>query len=208
MVDGRAAGIAVGAPPSLDRPGPAAARTIPFPQELPMEPTDTSADEPRQGVATNVVEAVVAFLVLAMGVVVIQGSWSLGSRWTSDGPGSGYFPFYIGIILCIAGAGTMVQAIFSKNRNREIFVDRVQLRRVLSVLVPALIYVLAVQFVGLYVASAVYIALFMIVLGEYSKVKSIITAVVVNVVFFMMFEVWFKVPLFKGSLDPLRFLGY
>ena len=173
-----------------------------------MEPTDTSADEPRQGVATNVVEAVVAFLVLAMGVVVIQGSWSLGSRWTSDGPGSGYFPFYIGIILCIAGASTMVQAIFSKNRNREIFVDRVQLRRVLSVLVPALIYVLAVQFVGLYVASAVYIALFMIVLGEYSKVKSIITAVVVNVVFFMMFEVWFKVPLHKGVLNPLGFLGY
>ena len=45
----------------------------------------------------------------------------------------------------------------------------------LSVLLPALVYVLAVQLVGLYVASAVYIALFMIVLGKYSRVKSIIT---------------------------------
>ncbi|MEO7391467.1 MAG: tripartite tricarboxylate transporter TctB family protein [Ramlibacter sp.] len=173
-----------------------------------MESTDPSIDGPRQGVATNIVEAVVAFLILVMGVVVIQGSWSLGSRWTSDGPGSGYFPFYIGIILCIAGSGTLFQAIFSKKRNTEIFVDRVQLRRVLSVLLPALVYVLAIQFVGLYVASAIYIALFMIVLGEYSRVKSIVTAVVVNTVFFLMFEVWFKVPLFKGSLDPLRFLGY
>ena len=25
---------------------------------------------------------------------------------------------------------------------------------------------------------------------------------------FLMFEVWFKVPLFKGALQPLRFLGY
>ncbi|MEO5669856.1 MAG: tripartite tricarboxylate transporter TctB family protein [Ramlibacter sp.] len=173
-----------------------------------MESTDPASDAPRSGVATNVVEAVVAFLIVALGVLVIQGSWSLGSRWTSDGPGSGYFPFYIGIILCIAGAGTMFQAIFSKKRNTDIFVDSEQLRRVLSVLIPALIYVGAVQFLGLYVASAIYIALFMIVLGKYSPVKSLITAVVVNVVFFMMFEVWFKVPLFKGSMDPLRFLGY
>ena len=26
--------------------------------------------------------------------------------------------------------------------------------------------------------------------------------------FFLMFEVWFKVPLYKGLLDPLGFLGY
>jgi hypothetical protein len=177
-------------------------------QEFSMEPNEPSSGEARTGVATYVVEAVVAFLVLVMGLVVIQGSWSLGSRWTSDGPGSGYFPFYIGLILCISGIGTMVQALFGKNRKTEIFVDREQLRRVLSVLLPALVYVLAVQFVGLYVASAVYIALFMIVLGHYSRVKSVITALVVMTLFFMMFEVWFKVPLFKGSLDPLRFLGY
>jgi hypothetical protein len=78
----------------------------------------------------------------------------------------------------------------------------------LSVLLPALVYVLAVQFVGLYVASAVYIALFMIILGKYSRVKSVITALAVNLLFFLMFEVWFKVPLFKGQFDPLAFLGY
>ena len=32
--------------------------------------------------------------------------------------------------------------------------------------------------------------------------------VAVSAVFFVMFEVWFKVPLFKGSLNPLGFLGY
>jgi hypothetical protein len=78
----------------------------------------------------------------------------------------------------------------------------------MSVLIPATVYVLAVQFLGLYVASAIYIALFMIILGKYSWVKSVVAALVVNTVFFLMFEVWFKVPLFKGSLDPLRFLGY
>jgi Tripartite tricarboxylate transporter TctB family len=173
-----------------------------------MEPIEQSGTGQRTGVATNVIEAIVAFLILVLGAVVIQGSWALGSGWTSDGPGSGYFPFYIGVLLCISGAGTLVQALFGKNKNTEIFVDSEQLKRVLSVLLPALVYVLAVQFVGLYVASAVYIALFMIILGKYSRVKSVITALAVNLLFFLMFEVWFKVPLFKGQFDPLAFLGY
>jgi Tripartite tricarboxylate transporter TctB family len=173
-----------------------------------MEPNEQANAVPRTGVPTYIVEAVVAVLIVLAGAVVIQGSWKLGSGWTSDGPGAGYFPFYIGAILCISGAGILVQTLLPKNRSHEIFVDSEQLKRVLSVLLPALIYVLVVQFIGLYVASALYIALFMIILGKYSKVKSVITALVVVVLFFMMFEVWFKVPLFKGMFDPLSFLGY
>ncbi|MGH8831028.1 MAG: tripartite tricarboxylate transporter TctB family protein [Polaromonas sp.] len=173
-----------------------------------MEPNEQSGAEHRTGVATNIVEAIVAFLIVIMGAIVIQGSRALGSGWTTDGPGSGYFPFYIGVILCVSGAGIIYQALLGKNKNTEVFVDNEQLKRVLSVLVPAVLYVLAVQLAGLYVASAVYIALFMIILGKYSRLKSIVTALAVIVLFFFMFEVWFKVPLFKGYLDPLRFLGY
>lgn len=172
-----------------------------------MESNEPAGAE-RTGVPTYIVEAVVAALVVVMGIVVVTGSRSLGSGWTTDGPGAGYFPFYIGVILCISGAGILYQALLGKKRNTEVFVDSEQLKRVLQVLVPAAIYVGAVQFIGLYVASAVYIALFMVFLGNYSWLKSVIIAVAVNALFFMMFEVWFKVPLFKGSLDPLRFLGY
>jgi hypothetical protein len=154
------------------------------------------------------VEAAVAALLLIMGVVAVVESQRLGAGWTSDGPASGYFPFYIGLILCIASAGTLVQALFGKKRNTEVFVDREQLRRVLVVLVPALFYVLAVQLVGIYVASAVYIACFMIFLGDFHPVKSIVAAVLINALFFAMFEIWFKVPLVKGAFDPLAFLGY
>ena len=81
-------------------------------------------------------------------------------------------------------------------------------KRVLTVLLPAAVYVLCVKFVGLYVASAIYIAIFMVWLGKYAWWKSIVVGVVINAFFFMMFEVWFKVPLFKGVLNPLGFLGY
>jgi hypothetical protein len=162
----------------------------------------------RTGAATNVVDAVVAVIIIFLGGLVIYGSRKLGSEWTSDGPGAGYFPFYIGLILSIAGAGVLYQALAGKKKNTEVFVDREQLGRVLSVLLPAGVYVLAIQFLGIYVASAIYITLFMVVLGKYAWVKSIAAALVVNAVFFMMFEVWFQVPLHKGSLDLLSGLGY
>ena len=173
-----------------------------------MEPTEDASSNTASAVATRTVELVVAALIFILGAIVVQGSRALGSGWTSDGPGAGYFPFYIGLILCIAALGVAFQAVVGKDKASGVFVDRTQIKQVLSVFLPALVYVGAVQFLGLYVASAIYIALFMIILGKFSPIKSGITGLVVTVVFFLMFEVWFKVPLFKGKLDPLSFLGY
>lgn len=162
-----------------------------------------------KGPATYLVEAVVAIGVTLLGLVVIYGSRELGAGWTSDGPGSGYFPFYIGLIMALSGAGIFFQALFSrKGRNTAVFVDGEQIKRVLSVLIPAGIYVFAVEFIGLYIASFIYIIMFMVILGKFSWFKSVISAFCVNALFFMMFEVWFKVPLYKGEFDLLSFLGY
>jgi hypothetical protein len=173
-----------------------------------MDQNLESSEGNRTGVATYVVEAVVAGALLLLGIVVAYTSWGLGAGWTSDGPGAGYFPFYIGLVICISGAGTLYHSLLGKNKNTEIFVDGEQLKRVLQVLVPAAIYVGAIQIFGIYVSSAVYIALFMVFLGKFSPLKAVIAAVLVNTVFFFMFEVWFKVPLFKGKIDLLSFLGY
>ena len=160
------------------------------------------------GVANNTMDAIVAAVLLVIGAVVVYEARKLGAGWSSDGPGAGYFPFYIGLIICISSLGLLYQSLIAKSRDRGAFVDRVQLRRVLSVLIPAAVYVLVTEFLGLYVASAIYIALFMIIMGKYSVLKSVLVSVITIAVFFGMFEVWFKVPLFKGSLAPLRFLGY
>ncbi len=173
-----------------------------------MEREDSIEAPPRSVVAVNVVEAAVAAVLLVIGGVVMWESHRLGASWTSDGPGSGYFPFYVGLMIVVASVGIFYQALLGKARNTEAFVDTVQLKRVMSVLLPALVYVFAVEFLGLYVASAIYIALFMVVLGKYSWLKSTVAAIAINTLLFFMFEVWFKVPLFKGLLDPLRALGY
>mgnify|MGYP003482480264 FL=1 len=170
---------------------------------------DNPHDEPvGTPVALNAtVDAITALIVAAIGLVAIWQARKLGAEWTSDGPGAGYFPFYIGLVLAVCGSVIFVQSLRARATS-EVFVDSVQGKRVLQVLVPSAISVAVIWVLGLYVASALFFTLFMIVLGKYPPVKSIVVGVAVNALFFMMFEVWFKVPLFKGALDPLRFLGY
>ena len=159
------------------------------------------------GISMRAASATVAGLLFLVGAIVVFDSYRLGSKWGSDGPQSGYFPFYIGLLICVSSLVTLLQALLEKSGGK-VFVTWSRLKLVLTVLLPAIAYVLAVRYVGLYVASTIYITVFMVWLGKYSWFKGIVVAFAVNICLFLMFEVWFKVPLFKGSLDPLHFLGY
>jgi hypothetical protein len=171
------------------------------------------------GISTRRMETIVAWLLFAIGALVAFDSYRLGARWGDDGPQSGYFPFYIGLLLCLSSVATLVQRAFVDWKQSErfrgaiarregVFVAWGPLKQVLSVLLPALAYVLTVQLVGIYVSSAAYIALFMVWLGRYSWARSVAVGVLVSVAVFLMFEVWFKVPLYKGLYDPLHWLGF
>ena len=180
---------------------------------------DKDAAAPRGGISTRTAEIVVALILLAVAALVVFDSYRLGSKWGDDGPQSGYFPFYIGLLLGIASIATLVQVAIAERRRADQFrgssaeppsqfVGWDQLKLVLSVFVPALLYVLGVQLIGIYIASALYITLFMRWLGHYSWAKSGTIGVAVSASIFVLFEVWFKVPLFKGAYDALAWLGY
>ena len=162
---------------------------------------------PERGVATWKIELFVALVLLAFGTLIAFKSWELGAGWRDDGPGAGYFPFYIGLLVCIASAVVIVRAIAGRHDD-DVFVTYAQLKLVFTVLLPSLAFVLVTQFLGLYVGSLLFIAAFMVWVGHYGWLRSIGVGFAVAALSFLMFEVWFKVPLFKGTLEPLRFLGY
>jgi len=155
-------------------------------------------------------EAIVAVGFLAFGAIVVWDSRRLGAAWGSDGPQAGYFPFYIGILICIASIVNLVQALRLGTAGYRPFVRWDQLRMVLIVMVPCVIYVALVDnplySLGIYEASAIFIAFFMRHLGKYGWAKIAAVAPGTVIVFFLMFEVWFKVPLPKGPLEAL--LGF
>jgi len=160
-----------------------------------------SDNQDRAATSMRTMELVVAALIFALGAVVIYDSIRLGNRWGDDGPQPGYFPFYVGLLLCISSTITFVKNFMARARAEEPFVTRGQLKLVLAVLVPTIIYAAVIQLAGIYVASIVFIAFFMRVLGKYSWVKTIAVPVVVMLSFFVVFEFWFKVPLPKGPLE-------
>lgn len=173
-----------------------------------MEENNSSGDVARAGISTRAAEITVALVLLFLGGLVVYDSARLGFRWAGDGPEAGYFPFYIGLFICLSSLFTLSQVFFGKNRSSGTFVEWAIFKQVLAVLIPAGVFVLGIQLIGIYVAAAAYIAVFMVWLGKYGWFKGVLLGVAVSAVMFMMFEVWFKVPLFKGEFNPLDFLGY
>lgn len=161
----------------------------------------------KSAASTKTVDIVVAIMFFALGALVMWDSKRLGSSWGSDGPEAGYFPFYIGVILCAAALINAIGAARAKRGRQQSFVSVGSLKMVFSVLLPTIVYVLFIGGVGpipglgMYVPSVIFIAAFMMWLGKYKWLMSVAVSIGVVIVFFLMFEIWFKVPLPKGPLE-------
>jgi putative tricarboxylic transport membrane protein len=131
----------------------------------------------------------------------------LGARWAEDGPQAGYFPFYIGALVCLSSLANFAIALANRKDAGRDFVELDKLKLVMAVLVPAAIYVATIAWIGIYVSSAVFIAFFMRWLGKYVWWKVGAVSIGTMVVFFLIFESWFKVPLPKGPLENLLGVG-
>ena len=125
--------------------------------------------------------------------------------WDSTGPQAGYFPFYLSMILAGACLYGIVKE-YAQRGEREPFVRRDQLRRVLQVLVPTIAFCVLMQWLGLYVASFLLIAGFMIAVGRIAAWKSVLTSAIFSIAMFVTFEIAFDVIMPKGPLEHL--LGY
>jgi len=158
-------------------------------------------EKQRSAASVRAVEIGVAVVVFLFGAVVVFDSHRVGARWGDDGPQAGYFPFYVGLLICLSSAAVLASALRNTALAAESFVSREELKMILTVLVPTVVYVALIAFLGFYVASTIYIAYFMWQLGKYAWVKIAPISIGVSVAFFLIFEIWFAVPLPKGPLE-------
>jgi putative tricarboxylic transport membrane protein len=149
-------------------------------------------------------ELVTASVLMLLGGIVLFDAVRLGFGWGPDGPRSGFFPFWLALIMVVACGIIFIQAAFDDTHKS--FVSREQLGPVLKVLWPAVAAVALMHFVGLYVASALYIGFYMRWVGRHSWVSVLTLAIAIPVVTFLVFEKWFLVPMPKGPLE--QWLGY
>ncbi len=147
-------------------------------------------------------ELLVALFLMALAILVIVDSVRVGTGWGDDGPRSGYFPFYIGLALLGASVWTAAKQLRHWTVH-EVFAERGQLKLVMAILVPMVVYVVGVALLGIYVASFVLIGYFMLRHGKHGVPLTAGVAVGVPLVFYAVFERWFLVPLPKGPIEAL-----
>ena len=153
------------------------------------------------GPKQRTVEVGTALLTLVFGLIVLYGSIIVGFGWGSDGPQAGFFPFYVGLIICVCSIINLVQG--AREDPEPLFAEYGQLRQVLKVLIPACIYVALVPFLGIYLPSVALILIFMIWLGHYGWPLSLAVALGVPAFFYITLERWFLIPLPKGPIEAM-----
>ena len=141
---------------------------------------------------------------MLLGGIVILDAVRLGFGWGPDGPQSGFFPFWLALIMVFCCALVLLQAV--RGNVSKSFVSRKQLDSVLKVLWPAVAAVALMHVIGLYVASPLYIGFYMRWVGRHSWVSVLTLGIGIPVVTFLVFEKWFLVPMPKGPLEG--WLGY
>ena len=159
-------------------------------------------------VMRRTVEIWTAAAIALVGAVVISESLTHDVGWNETGPGSGYFPFRVGLLLIAAAVVRLLQVRLKadttsvmKADTTSAFVTRAELSRSLSVLWPTMALVVAMIPLGCYVPSAAYLTWMMRRHGGYSWLLSAAYGAGVAVAFFLVFDLWFRVPLAKGPLE-------
>ncbi len=182
-------------------------------------------------VARRTLEIWTAAAAGVVGAIVIGESLTHDIGWNEAGPGSGYFPFRVGLLLISAamirvlqevrgagpasreshasgpagagdgGAGPASTSDSHASGPAEPFVTREELRRSLSVFWPTAALVVAMFPLGCYVPSGVYLAWMMRRHGGHGWWWSAAYGAAVMVAFFLVFDLWFGVPLAKGPVE-------
>jgi putative tricarboxylic transport membrane protein len=169
-----------------------------------QEGPEAGPDAGRAAFRYKSAELAVAALFFIFGAIVIYDSVRLGFGWQEvHGPRPGYFPFYIALLICISAVVNFARALWIARGQNKTFVQVGQLKLVLTVLIPTALYAALVTWIGIYASSVLFIGFFMRWLGKYPWWKVLAVSLATVVGFYLVFEIWFKVPLPKGPVESL-----
>ena len=135
-----------------------------------------------------------------LAAAVIASSLQLQSGWGPTGPQAGYVPLRLGGLLLLVSLALLVQAARAPGGG-EPFATREQLARSLSLFVPTVAMAIGMTWLGVYLTGAVFLAYMAHRHGGMHWSRATALGVGATVLFYLVFELWFGVPLAKGPLE-------
>ena len=145
-------------------------------------------------------DIIIAFVLMAAGLLVIADSIRLGFGWGMSGPESGFFPFYMGLgtVLCTFFIALKAIRTYRKEGTGKPLVEEGGMTQILWVLIPAIGMVLLTELIGLHLATVVYLAFYMAWVGKMHWGKVILLSILIPAVVYVLFDKIFLIPLPEG----------
>src|SRR3989442_4636757 len=122
------------------------------------------------------------------------------------GLGSGFYPFWAAALIFVAGIAVAYRAFVVPLPAQGVFKDWSSITTVLTLILPIIIAVSLLKWIGLYVMTGAYMAYFALTIGRYKWYWALIVAVLLPAAIYAAFELGFRVPLPKSIFSSvLRF---
>ncbi|WP_270936196.1 tripartite tricarboxylate transporter TctB family protein [Falsiroseomonas oryzae] len=140
-----------------------------------------------------------ALAAAAFGGVVIAGALQHDVGWGPTGPGAGYFPLRIGLLL--VGVALLLALTHALAGVAGRFAEPGAMRRVGALLLPTVVFGAAIAPLGAYVPMTLYLLWMARVQARARWPVALAVALGTPAAFFLLFETWLTVPLAKGPLE-------
>jgi hypothetical protein len=150
-------------------------------------------------VSRRAAEMGMALAAAGFGGVVVLGSMQHDTGWGSTGPGAGYFPLRIGLLLMGVAALLLLREALAGSAAR--FAEPGAMRRVTALLLPTVVFGAAIAPLGAYVTMAAYLLWTGRMQARARWPVVVALAFGMPAAFFLLFEVWLGVPLAKGPIE-------
>lgn len=123
-----------------------------------------------------------------------------------EGPGSGYFPFYLSLgmfLCCVWIVINWVRKTSPLSTSDEIFLDGFGQAVLLKVGAGLIGFLALIGFIGFYGAMLVFLLYYLLYIGRHGWLMSIAISIATPVICFFFFDVAMRIVLPKGYLEPL-----
>lgn len=125
------------------------------------------------------------------------------------GPGAGFFPFWLGMLLAVLSITWLIQVSTGPKVPMEkgFIPDRQGLIRILSVLAAMALFGWVVDLLGFQLTMMIFLGVLLITLGRQSLFVTATVALVGSFGVYYVFTHWLSVQLPSSSIEFLRNLG-
>lgn len=153
-------------------------------------------------------DIVTAAILLGIGLLILLDCIRLGVGWGMEGPRAGFWPFLMALGMVLGSVVILVQAVQRKGvaKSDKPFIPREAIKPVLQCAIPAAAMVVLTEFIGLYIAAGLYLAVYMRWIGRHSWVTVLILSIGIPMASYIVFDKFFLIPMPEGSLKGL--LGF